>query len=91
MKPNHKSPLLTGLALVILGPCIGIAGTIFGMVGAFGEMGRSEAADPAQLSAEISKTLYSTVAGLIVGFVGLVFIIVGAVRWHSNRRIRNED
>ena len=90
MKPNHKSPLIVGLCLVILGPCIGIAGTIFGMIGAFGEMGRSEAADPAQLSTEISKTLYSTAAGLIIGFVGLLFLVIGAVRWHSTRKIRNE-
>jgi len=86
MNTNHKRPLVTGLALVILGPCIGIAGTIFGMVGAFGEMGRSEAADPAQVSTEISKTLYSTAIGLVIGFVGLVFVLVGAVRWYSNRK-----
>lgn len=58
---------------------------MFGMVGAFGEMGRSEAADPAQLSTEIGKTLYSTASGLVIGLIGLVFVLVGAVRWYSNR------
>lgn len=86
MKSDHARNITIGAVLAILGPAIGIAGTIWGMVGAFEEMGHEKAAQAEVLSGEISKTLYSTSIGILIGMVGLVFLVVGGCQWYSNRK-----
>ncbi len=50
-----------------LGPLVGLAGTVWGMIIAFAELGESGGvAGPAQLSVGISKALFHTLLGLVL-------------------------
>ncbi len=59
-----------------LGPIIGLAGTVIGMMGAFDTLGSSGVGDPSRLSESIGHVLISTVAGLIICTVGLILLTV---------------
>jgi hypothetical protein len=65
-------------AVCQLGPIIGLAGTVIGMMGAFNAIGSSGAGigDPSMLSSSIGHVLISTAIGFIVGIIGLVLLIV---------------
>ncbi len=71
--------------MAVLGPVIGISGTVLGMLGAFSSMGKAGAADPEMLSADIGVTLYSTAIGLVIGLIGVCFLIAAFFIWLSNR------
>jgi biopolymer transport protein ExbB/TolQ len=71
-----KRPLLIfGIvagALLMLGPIVGMLGTVFGMQRAFDTLGSSGIKDPDRLSADIGTVLYSTFAGLVAFPIGLL-------------------
>lgn len=55
-----------------LGPLLGLAGTVWGMVLAFSELGQAGGqANPATLSAGISKALFHTLLGLMLALPAL--------------------
>lgn len=57
-----------------LGPLLGLLGTVWGMIEAFGTLGASGGqADAAGLSEGISKALVNTLAGLALAIVGIGF------------------
>ena len=57
-----------------LGPLLGLLGTVWGMIEAFGELGAAGGqASAGQLAAGISKALVTTLLGLALAIVGLGF------------------
>jgi biopolymer transport protein ExbB len=57
-----------------LGPLLGLLGTVWGMIEAFGELGAAGGqASAGQLAAGISKALVNTLLGLALAIVGLGF------------------
>lgn len=66
---------LGGLALIAtLGPLFGLFGTVVGIVLVFNRLAATEGvATPQQLAGGISTALYTTIAGLVIGILALVF------------------
>lgn len=67
---NNKASFLSITGVV--GPMIGLTGTVFGMIHAFDAMGSSGSADPAKLSGAIGAVLYATASGLVVAIPAFV-------------------
>ncbi len=61
-----------------LGPLLGLLGTVWGMIEAFGELGASGGAAGGGLAIGISKALVNTLAGLALAILGIGFF--GACR-----------
>lgn len=59
-----------------LAQVIGLAGTVVGMMKAFGELKTSGAGDPTKLSGAIGEVLVSTFIGMAVAFVGVILVII---------------
>lgn len=53
-------------------PMLGLLGTVIGMVSAFGTLGQTGQADPAQLAGDISVALLTTMWGLITALPALI-------------------
>jgi biopolymer transport protein ExbB len=82
MKMKRKNKLviwLIGGIILALGPIWGMLGTVVGMVSAFGHLAESEPQTEV-LANDISLALYTTAAGLIVCPIGIVIIIVSAIK-----------
>ncbi len=56
-----------------LGPLLGLLGTVWGMIDAFGSLGAAGGAAGGQLADGISKALVNTAAGLALAIVGIGF------------------
>ncbi len=56
-----------------LGPLLGLLGTVWGMIEAFGELGASAGQGGGALAAGISKALVNTLAGLALAILGIGF------------------
>ncbi len=67
---NNKASFLSITGVV--GPMIGLTGTVFGMIDAFAAMGSTGSADPAKLSGAIGAVLYATASGLVVAIPAFV-------------------
>ncbi|MGJ8697606.1 MAG: MotA/TolQ/ExbB proton channel family protein [Verrucomicrobiaceae bacterium] len=52
-------------------PMLGLFGTVFGMIKAFGTLAQNNSADPSELAASISIALLTTMWGLIVAILAL--------------------
>ncbi len=74
MSPG-KIIALSGSILQI-GPIVGILGTITGMIKTFEAITVYGTGDPETMSAGISEALVTTEIGLMLGFVGTVFLYV---------------
>lgn len=72
---NGKILAITG-AICQVGPVVGLLGTIFGMVRAFGVLSSSGTSDPRALSGTIATVLLMTMIGFIVGIVGVVLLCI---------------
>ena len=60
-----------------VGPIIGLAGTVIGMMGAFDSIGKTPGmGDPTVISESVGHVLISTAIGLVVGFIGLILLTV---------------
>jgi biopolymer transport protein ExbB/TolQ len=75
-KPTTGRNLAIAGAACQLGPSIGLAGTVIGMMGVFDTLDSSGLSDPSRLNESISQVLISTEAGLIIGTVGLILFTV---------------
>lgn len=56
-----------------LGPLLGLLGTVWGMIEAFGSLSGTGATDPDGLGRGISKALVNTALGLVLAILGLAF------------------
>ncbi len=64
MKLEHR---LGYMALIgTLSPMVGLLGTVWGMIGAFSELGGGGVADPSKLAGNISTALLTTLLGLMI-------------------------
>jgi biopolymer transport protein ExbB/TolQ len=82
---ERKTKLIIGLVmgiLLALGPVWGVIGTVVGMVRAFVTLGQSDPQAGA-LAGDIGRTLYLTAAGWIACPIGIVLIVVCAIKLGS--------
>src|SRR5258708_18082856 len=85
MKRALKWSFITSGGIPLLGPVIGLIGTVFGMVGAFDTLGSSRVANTDKLSSDIGVTLISTASGFFIGLIGLIFFMVCLIYWLCTR------
>jgi len=76
---------ITGLVLM-LGPIVGLLGTILGMKGAFNKLSEGGQPNATDLAEAVSATLWSTVIGMIAGLIGLVLVVVAAFVMKNRER-----
>jgi biopolymer transport protein ExbB/TolQ len=69
------------IAGVLVPPLFGLAGTVAGMVGAFGELSQTGEADPSALAGDISTALLTTIWGLGLSALAFVVLVVAVVRF----------
>ena len=76
--------MVVSALIAVIAPVFGLLGTVFGMVGAFDELGKEGGADPEELSGDISTSLITTAGGLIAavvfGILALVFLVLFLVK-----------
>ena len=75
-----------GVTLVVVGPAIGLLATIFVMLRSFHEIEAMAAPTPGELAEGVYEGWLLTGVGLLVGLVGVVLIVVGALRIHRDGR-----
>jgi hypothetical protein len=70
---------------VVVPPMIGLVGTVFGMMRAFGDLSASESgiSDPEALSGHISTALVSTAAGLVVSVIAFIVLVGVLIRFFT--------
>lgn len=61
-------------AYLQIGPLIGLAVTVQGVIGSFIDLGATGVSDPHVLAQRIGESLRYTAVGLSLGFIGLVLI-----------------
>jgi hypothetical protein len=72
--------LILGLVIFLGAPMVGLAGTVFAMVGAFNTLGATGISDPKALAGHIGTVLTSTMVGMIIsGTLGAPLLIAGLV------------
>ncbi|MBK1884028.1 MotA/TolQ/ExbB proton channel family protein [Luteolibacter pohnpeiensis] len=71
------------IAGVIIPPMLGLAGTVIGMLGAFGELSETGEADPEALAGDISVSLLTTAWGLVVSVIALLILIGVLIRFFT--------
>ncbi len=72
--------LILGLVIFLGAPMLGLAGTVFGMIGAFTTLGATGVSDPKALAGHIGTVLTSTMVGMIIsGTIGAPLLIVALV------------
>ncbi|MBE6382624.1 MAG: MotA/TolQ/ExbB proton channel family protein [Lentisphaerae bacterium] len=59
--------------VVSMAPMLGLLGTVWGVLDAFADMGAAQSANLATIAPSISSALVTTVVGLIVAIIGVVF------------------
>jgi biopolymer transport protein ExbB/TolQ len=77
--------MITGGAITVAGPALGLLGTVIGMIGSFRTLGESGVAKPENLSLCVSAALLSTFGGLVAGVVGLVVLVTALIVWLCTR------
>ena len=82
MNNEGKALAIWGAALQVAAPLIGLVGTVVGMVSSFESMGAGGTGSPEELAGHIGVALISTSIGLILGFVGLVLMLVALFALH---------
>ena len=68
--------------VLLAGPILGILGTVAGMMMSFQRIETMTAPTPGDLAEGVQVSLYSTLAGLVLGVIGAVLLTVGLVRFH---------
>lgn len=59
--------------IVTIAPMMGLLGTVLGMIGVFSAINAAGVGDPQQMAGGISEALITTVAGLLIAIITLVF------------------
>lgn len=60
----------------VVSPMVGLTGTVWGMIGAFNQLGRNGISNPALLAAKIGEVLIATMSGLVVAVPAFVFFYI---------------
>ncbi|MDO5462498.1 MAG: MotA/TolQ/ExbB proton channel family protein [bacterium] len=86
---SRQSDIIQGqtqwlLDIATIAPLVGLLGTVFGMLYAFGAVGSDvAAAKPTELAAGVSKAIVTTIFGLIVAIPSMAFYA-----WFRRRAVR---
>ena len=79
--------LILGLVIFLGAPMLGLAGTVFAMVGAFNTLGATGISDPKALAGHMGTVVMSTMVGMIIsGTVGAPLLIAGLVLHFAARK-----
>lgn len=81
LKVEHGMGVIS--TVVSMAPMLGLLGTVWGVLDAFADMGEAQSANLATIAPSISSALVTTVVGLIVAIIGVVFFN------HMNGTIRD--
>jgi biopolymer transport protein ExbB/TolQ len=84
-----RAAAISGLVVVIL-PLFGLIGTVKGMIGAFGTLGKTGSADPSALAGDISVALLATFWGFVFSVISFIPFAVFLVLFLRRRRILRE-
>jgi len=87
--PEGMKLLWAGIALFVLGPVAGLAGTVLGMLDSFQKIEELKAPTPQDLDAGVWTSLTASFVGLAVGGLGFVLVIVATIR--LNRAARESE
>jgi len=68
---------MVGIALVILSPLFGLAGTIWGIYRSFGTLATNESAGIGAVGAGIWLALIATICGILGAIGGVILILLG--------------
>lgn len=68
---------MVGIALVILSPLFGLAGTIWGIYRSFGALATNESAGIGAVGAGIWLALIATICGILGAIGGVILILLG--------------
>jgi len=85
MNPLAKWLLISGGALTLGGPGLGVLLTVFGMMGSFKTLNESGVTDAETLATNIGYTLISTMGGFLIGALGILILIAGGIVHFSTR------
>ncbi len=78
--------IAVALAGVVVPVGAGVVGTVLGMVRAFATLGATGAADPAELSESVSRSLFWTAVGLGVAGVSFLVLIGAMIRYGASAK-----
>ena len=78
-KKAYVVMLVIGI-LLALGPVWGFVGTVLGITRAFSHLAELGSASNDVLAEDISLALYTTAAGLIMCPIGIVLIVIAAIK-----------
>jgi len=88
MRKSHFICLILGLALMFVGPAVGLLTTVVGMTRAFKAIQADKSGATEALSQSVSRALGGTVVGLCAGAVGLAIAIVAILLHFAVRESR---
>ena len=78
MKKKHL--IISGSVLLILGPTLGFSLNVYALHGTFSRLAESGiTASPQALSDNIGLCLLWTIAGIVIGIIGLIALIFGLI------------
>jgi ABC-type Fe3+ transport system permease subunit len=71
------------LAVVVIPPVLGLAGTVIGMIRAFSTLAEYGEGDPEALAGDIATAMLSTAWALLISALGLLALIAVLVRFFT--------
>jgi len=71
-------------AVLLAGPILGLVGTVIGMMMSFRRIETMKAPTPGDLAEGVNLSLLATLAGLVLGAIGVVLLVIGLVRLHGS-------
>jgi biopolymer transport protein ExbB/TolQ len=81
----------TGMALAVLGPVLGLAGGILGMLQSFHRIESLPAPTPDQLAEGVHFSRLATIVGLVIGCIGVALAALTLVRYERSRNARTAE
>jgi biopolymer transport protein ExbB/TolQ len=81
---RRKRLVWIGGSLAVLGPVLGVVGTIGGMLWTYRQIEGQKAPTPGDLAHGVYTSLFSTVAGVLLGLLGAALFVVAKARLQSS-------
>ena len=85
LPPPNRGKWLARIGVALYtGPIWGVLGTVVGMIGAFNTLAEQTEVAPQDLAEDIGFAMRTSLMGLIIGFVGVILILVALM--HAKNR-----
>ena len=91
MQAHFRRGMVAGGMLLLGAPALGLLGTLAGMSDSFALLAHGLPAGTRERAATISLSLWSTLAGLALGALGLVVLLVCLALWLHQRSKRSNS